>query len=136
MIEDRKAIALPPEQVTALVQTALRARQNGDQRAARTLLRALATRQPNVAQIWLALATVADTRDEQRTALERAVAIEPQNQFAQRALARFAADDSHGSASAPRAPSPAAQSTGTGDSVTVEPTAEAHPTARAAVSNT
>lgn len=84
-----QADALSPERVTALLQRAMRARQNGDVQAARALLRALAAQRPDLPQVWLALATAAETRAEQRQALERVIALEPQNPLAQRGLARM-----------------------------------------------
>ena len=67
----------------------MRARQNGDLQAARALLRVLATQRPDLPQVWLALATAAETRAEQRQALERVIALDPQNPLAQRGLARM-----------------------------------------------
>lgn len=81
--------ALPPETTAALLARALRARQSGDTPAARALLRALAAQQPAQPQVWLALATVAESRAEQRLALQRALAIDPTNALAQRGLAQM-----------------------------------------------
>ena len=85
------AVALAPEKVAALLASALRARRNGNLSAARALLRVLAAEQPSLPQIWLALATVAETRMEQRHALERVAALDPTNPLAQRGLARMRA---------------------------------------------
>jgi hypothetical protein len=101
--------SLPPDQVAALVQSALRARKNGNLPAARALLRVLAAEQPYVPQVWLALATVAETRAEQRRALERVAELDPANPLVQRGLARLGA-----------APPPAPPTNGT-------PTAQAGP---------
>jgi hypothetical protein len=86
---DRTIVALTSERVEALLRTALRARQAGKQREARALLRTLAAHQPDVLQVWLVLAIVAETREEQRAALERALALDPHNPLARRGLARF-----------------------------------------------
>ncbi|HEX5691368.1 MAG TPA: hypothetical protein VFX76_15240, partial [Roseiflexaceae bacterium] len=64
---------------------------------ARVVLQALAEQQPNDPRIWLAMATAAATRSEQRAALERALELDPDNQLARRALERFT--DSNGKAS-------------------------------------
>ena len=83
--------ALTPEKVAALLESALRARKNGNLPAARALLRVLAAEQPNSPQVWLALAAVAETRAEQRQALERIAKLDPQNPLARRGLARMGA---------------------------------------------
>lgn len=75
----------------ALLSRANRARQSGDVPAARALLRALASQRPDLPQIWLALAASAETRAEQRHALERVIALDPQNPLAQRGLERMGA---------------------------------------------
>jgi hypothetical protein len=67
----------------------MRARKNGNLAAARALLRVLAAEQPGLPQIWLALATVAETRAEQRQALERVAALDPANPLARRGLERM-----------------------------------------------
>ena len=60
---------MPPEMLASLLQTVRRRQQSGDQVGARVVLRALAAQQPDDPRIWLALATVVETRDEQRQAL-------------------------------------------------------------------
>ncbi len=75
--------------LAALLQTVRRRQQQGDQIGARVVLRALATQQPDDPRIWLVLATVAANRDEQRQAIERAIALDPQNMLALRALERL-----------------------------------------------
>jgi hypothetical protein len=80
---------LPPEMLASLLQTVRRRQQSGDMVGARVVLRALAAQQPNDPRIWLALATVVETRDEQRQALARALTLDPQNALARRALERF-----------------------------------------------
>jgi tetratricopeptide repeat protein len=93
--------ALPLEAVAVLLERAARARREGDPAAARALLRALSAQQPDLPQVWFALATVAKTRLEQRRALERVIALDPQNALARRGLARM------GAASASPQPAPA-----------------------------
>jgi hypothetical protein len=67
----------------------MRARKNGNLAGSRALLRALVTQQPDLPQVWLMLATVAETRVEQRHALEQVLALDPRNEPAQRGLARM-----------------------------------------------
>jgi hypothetical protein len=85
---------LPPEMLASLLQTVRRRQQSGDVVGARVVLRAIAAQQPDDPRIWLALATVVETRDEQRQALARALALDPQNALARRALERFTDTDS------------------------------------------
>lgn len=87
--QERRGDALPPETLAALIHTALRRKKDGDRMGARALLRALSTQQPDEARIWLALATVAETRAEQHQALARVIALDPQHPLAQRGLERF-----------------------------------------------
>lgn len=87
--QERRSAGLPPEATAALITTALRRKQRGDMAGARALLRVLASQQPGEPHIWLALATVAETRAEQRQALERVIALDPQHPLAQRGLQRF-----------------------------------------------
>lgn len=75
-----------PDPIVALLQTARRARQNGDHAGARALLHAITARRPDDVRGWLLLATVAANRTEQRHALERVLALDPTNQAARRAL--------------------------------------------------
>jgi hypothetical protein len=91
VIEPNPAGALPPVSVAAVLESALRARKSGNFGAARALLRALVTQQPDLAQVWLVLATVAETRAEQRNALEQVLALDPRNEPAQRGLAHMRA---------------------------------------------
>jgi hypothetical protein len=67
----------------------MRARKNGNLAASRALLRALIVQQPNLPQVWLLLATVAETRIEQRHALEQVLALDPRSEPAQRGLTRM-----------------------------------------------
>lgn len=108
---------LTPEQIASLLRASVQARERGDIAGARSLLRALNVRYPGEVRFWLARATVAETRDEQREALERALALDPDNTLARRGLARFATLDrgrttpivaagAPGSAAAPARPSP------------------------------
>jgi len=80
---------LSPDTVATLLASALRARRNGNIPAARALLRVLSADQPDLPQIWLALAAVAETRAEQRLALEHVAALDPSNPLARRGLARM-----------------------------------------------
>jgi hypothetical protein len=89
VIEPNPAGALPPVSVAALLESAMRARKRGNLAASRALLRALATQQPDLPQVWLVLATVAETRAEQRHALEQVLALDPRSELAQRGLARM-----------------------------------------------
>jgi hypothetical protein len=91
VIEPNPAGALPPVSVAALLESAMRARKRGNLAASRALLRALATQQPDLPQVWLVLATVAETRAEQRHALEQVLALDPRSEPAQRGLARMGA---------------------------------------------
>jgi hypothetical protein len=84
---------LPPEMLASLLQTVRRRQQSGDLVGARVVLRALAAQHPSDPRIWLALATVVETREEQRQALSRALALDPQNALARRALERFTDTD-------------------------------------------
>ena len=89
VIESNPADALPPVSVAALLESAMRARKSGNLAASRALLRALATQQPDLPRVWLVLATVAETRAEQRHALEQVLALDPRSVLAQRGLARM-----------------------------------------------
>jgi hypothetical protein len=104
--EPNSANTLPPVSVTALLDSAMRARKSGNTAAARALLRALSSQQPDLPQVWLVLATVAETRAEQRRALERVLALDPRNEPARRGLARIGTLP----ASAPAAPTSTAAS--------------------------
>jgi hypothetical protein len=81
---------MAPAHVAAALDAAMLAKQRGNRAGARTILRALAARAPDETRAWLLLATVAETRDEQRTCLERVLAIDPENRLALRGLQRFA----------------------------------------------
>jgi len=89
VIEPNPADALPPVSVAALLASAIRARKNGNLAASRALLRALVRQQPDLPQAWLLLATLAETRAEQRHALERVLALDPRSDPAQRGLVRM-----------------------------------------------
>ena len=80
---------MPPEMLAALLQTVRKRQSTGDAHGARAVLHALASQQPDDPRIWLALATAVETRAEQRAAIERALALDPHNQLALRALERF-----------------------------------------------
>ncbi|MBK9944041.1 MAG: hypothetical protein IPP13_20775 [Kouleothrix sp.] len=97
-------VELLPEQVAALLDRAQQARKRGDLPAARALLHALAAHRPEMPQVWMVLAAVAETRAEQRHALERVIALDPQNPLAQRGLARINAATPAPAAAAIQAP--------------------------------
>src|SRR5258706_10347395 len=80
----------------------MRARKSGNLAASRALLRALATQQPNLPQVWLMLATVAETRVEQRHALEQVLALDPRSEPARRGITRM--DMVEAASTAPAAP--------------------------------
>ena len=80
--------ASSPDQLLKLGVTAA---QNGNRQAARALFIALAREYPDDVRIWVGLAGVAASRNEQREALERVVALDPGNQRARDALLRVAA---------------------------------------------
>src|SRR5215208_931188 len=101
VIEPKPAGALPPVSVAALLESAMRARKNGNLAASRALLRALIAQQPDRPQVWLMLATVAETRAEQRHALEQVLALDPRSEPARRGLARIHAADPTLAAPAP-----------------------------------
>lgn len=82
---------LPSEMVESLLQTVKRRQQQGDSVGARVVLRALAMQQDD-ARLWLALAGMAATRDEQIDALQHALSVEPSNPIANQALQRLQAD--------------------------------------------
>ena len=74
-----------------LLKLGVTAAQNGNRQAARALFLALAREYPDDVRIWVGLAGVAASRNEQREALERVVALDPGNQRARDALERVAA---------------------------------------------
>jgi hypothetical protein len=86
-------MSLSSDTTTALLQAALRLRDRGQPEQARELLQTIAALYADDVRVWLALVTVAETRDEQRDALERALAIDPQNAIAARLIARFQVAD-------------------------------------------
>jgi hypothetical protein len=102
VIEPKSAGALPPVSVAALLESAMRARKSGNLAASRALLRALVTQQHDLPQVWLVLATVAETRAEQRHALEQVLALDPRSEPAQRGLARMGMIEAARAVSAPK----------------------------------
>lgn len=82
---------LTPEVVEQLFRIAVRAVRSGNTQGGRALLRALAREQPEEPRIWLWLAGVAQTGVEQRQALERVLALDPENRLAQQGLVRLKA---------------------------------------------
>lgn len=90
------------------------AARSGNRQAARALFVALAREHPGDARVWMGLAGVAASRNEQREALERVVALDPANQRARLALERLTAaaepPATGDAAGAPQAPiTPAAE---------------------------
>ena len=75
--------------VPSLLRTALQTYQRGEHAMARALVRRLAARYAEDPRVWMVLARVAETRAEQRMALERVLVFDPANQTALRGLARF-----------------------------------------------
>lgn len=69
------------------------AAQSGQRHAARSLFLALAREHPGDSRVWLGLAGVAASRNEQREALERVVALDPDNERARLALQRLASSE-------------------------------------------
>ncbi len=59
---------------------------NGNREAARNLFELLTRQEPNNAQGWLWLAGVADGTDQRREALQRVLALEPENEMARKGL--------------------------------------------------
>lgn len=65
----------------------------GNRRAARAIFLALSREHPDDVRVWLGLAGAAASHNEQREALERALAIDPHNERARRVLEQLDADD-------------------------------------------
>lgn len=72
-----------------LLRMAANAAHNGNRGAARALFLALGREHPNDPRVWVGLAGVAADAAEQRQALERALALDPQQQMARAALDRL-----------------------------------------------
>jgi hypothetical protein len=72
-----------------LLKVGAEAARNGNRPAARSLFLALARENPDDVRVWVGLAGVAASRNEQREALERVVALDPSHERARLALARL-----------------------------------------------
>lgn len=81
----------PADALSSLLLNARRLRQRGDADGARTLLRSIVARYPDEPRAWLLLASVAGSRAEQQHAFQRTLALDPENQIAQRGLAAMQA---------------------------------------------
>ena len=86
-----------------LLRAAVRAARSGNLPAARAVARAITRDYAREPRAWIALAGVAETRQEQRVALEQALALDPHDERVQQALARLQADSSE---AVPLAPAP------------------------------
>jgi hypothetical protein len=73
-----------------LIKLGVERARGGDRQAARNLFLALTREFPDDTRVWIGLAGVAASRNEQREALERIVSLDPGNQRALSALRRFA----------------------------------------------
>jgi hypothetical protein len=78
-----------PQNIDQLLKLGVDAARGGNRQAARALFLALAREHPSDVRVWAALAGVAASRNEQREALERIVALDPANERAHAALARL-----------------------------------------------
>lgn len=70
----------------SILQLGIEAARDGNKEQARSLFRLLTMQEPNNAQAWLWLAGVAENREERQAALERVVALEPENEMALKGL--------------------------------------------------
>jgi hypothetical protein len=74
-----------------LLRSGIQAARRGQTSTARALFQAILAEHPDAARVWLALAGVAATREEQLAAIQQALRIEPENEMAQRAMQRLTA---------------------------------------------
>ncbi len=91
-----------PNTVPSLLHTALQTYQRGEHATARAIVRRLSVHHPEDPRVWMTLARIAETRAEQRHALERVLVFDPANQTALRGLARFDELNSRTTATLPR----------------------------------
>jgi hypothetical protein len=92
-----------------LLHSGIQAARRGQRATARALFLAITREHPSAVRAWLALAGVAEGREEQRAALEQALLLEPTNTLARQALERLDRLASDAQATAPAvqaAPSP------------------------------
>ncbi|MCS6881802.1 MAG: hypothetical protein RMK84_07480 [Oscillochloridaceae bacterium] len=78
--------------------------QGGNTGSARTLFNALTREYPRDARPWLGLAAVATSPDERRMALERVLALDPENVYARNALQRLTEQNGRSGATAAISP--------------------------------
>ncbi len=69
-----------------ILQLGIEAAREGDKKHARELFRLLTRQEPQNLQAWLWLAGVAEDRDERQAALERVIALDPDNEMATKGL--------------------------------------------------
>jgi hypothetical protein len=74
-----------------LLRSGIQAARRGQTSTARALFQAILAEHPDAARVWLALAGVAATREEQLAAIQQALRIEPENEMARRAVQRLTA---------------------------------------------
>jgi hypothetical protein len=83
-----------------ILQLGIEEARNGNREAARNLFELLTRQEPDNAQAWLWLAGVADGTDQRREALQRVMALEPDNEMARKGLQAMGAPLSPASAPA------------------------------------
>ncbi|MBN1562453.1 MAG: PD40 domain-containing protein [Anaerolineae bacterium] len=71
------------------IRTAIQAAQSGNKGIARHILEEVVKEAPNSEAAWMWLASVVDTPEERRDCLERVLAINPENERAQQAIAKL-----------------------------------------------
>jgi hypothetical protein len=84
----------------SILQLGIEAAHAGDKAEARELFRLATREKPDNAQGWLWLAGVAEDREEKRTALERVLALDPNNELARKGLAAMGGAAATGGAAA------------------------------------
>ena len=75
-----------------ILQLGIEEARNGNREAARNLFELLTRQEPDNAQAWLWLAGVADGPDQRREALQRVMALEPENEMARKGLQAMGAE--------------------------------------------
>ena len=93
-----------------ILQLGIEEARNGNREAARNLFELLTRQEPDNAQGWLWLAGVADGPDQRREALQRVIALEPENEMARKGLQAMGVNPSAEPVAAPVA-APAAPAT-------------------------
>lgn len=92
------------EQIQNQIRTAIQAAQSGNKGIARYILEEVLKEAPDTELAWLWLASVVDTVPERRNALEKVLAINPNNERAQQALATLPAAEEMESATGEETP--------------------------------